>query len=326
MGFFSFIESFFFLSLGITFVLIFLMVFHFKQRVEQLEKKSENMLELCNGLVQQLHSLKTHCMSIPPAFFSRPPSDAKLQENITFSTSSPSPIPDLATTTGPFNKIVVPDFNDDDIEVQDFEDIEVQDSEEEEVQDSEEEEDSEGEEEDEHIDASLELETEELGFETTEEFRGDLSAIEKVDLLEEVKDVDLREPLEEVDVTLEEKAEVKEVDISLEVEAIEEEAKEIKEVEEPLEEAKEVELLAEVKEEAKEELKEEAKEEAKEVEPEKSEKESDDYKNMSVQQLRNQVLAKGLSTNPSKMKRPELIRLLQQGPPEKTLRDLALLI
>jgi hypothetical protein len=176
------------------------MVFHFKQRVEQLEKKSENMLELCNGLVQQLHSLKTHCMSNPPAFFSRPPSDAKLSENITFSTSSPIPIPDLATTTGPFNKIVVPDFNDDDeIEVQDFEDIEVQDFEDIEVQDSEEEEDSEGEEEDEPIDASLELETEELVFETTEEFRGDLSAIEEVDLLEEVKEVELlAEVVEEV--------------------------------------------------------------------------------------------------------------------------------
>jgi hypothetical protein len=317
MGFFSFIESFFFLSLGITFVLIFLMVFHFKQRVEQLEKKSENMLELCNGLVQQLHSLKTHCMSNPPAFFSRPPSDAKLSENITFSTSSPIPIPDLATTTGPFNKIVVPDFNDDD-------EIEVQDSEEEdiEVQDSEGEEEEEEEEEDEPIDVSLELETEELVFETTDEFRGDLSAIEED--VEELKEVELLAEIKEEEAKeVELLAELKEVDLLAEVV---EELKEVELLAEVVEEAKEVELLAEVKEELKEEAKEELKEEAKEVEPEKSEKEGDDYKNMSVQQLRNQVLAKGLSTNPSKMKRPELIRLLQQGPPEKTLRDLALLI
>lgn len=39
MSFFPFIESIFYLSLGIIIILIFLIVFHFKQRIESLEKK-----------------------------------------------------------------------------------------------------------------------------------------------------------------------------------------------------------------------------------------------------------------------------------------------
>lgn len=54
MGFFNFIETFFFISLGITFVLILLLVYHFKQRIITIEQKSETMFEIINNIVKEL--------------------------------------------------------------------------------------------------------------------------------------------------------------------------------------------------------------------------------------------------------------------------------
>ena len=58
MGFFNFIETFFFISLGITFVLILLLVYHFKQRVCTLEQKGNTMFEIVNGVVKELTNIK----------------------------------------------------------------------------------------------------------------------------------------------------------------------------------------------------------------------------------------------------------------------------
>jgi hypothetical protein len=58
MGFFNFIETFFFISLGITFVLILLLVYHFKQRVCSLEQKGNTMFEIVNGVVKELTNIK----------------------------------------------------------------------------------------------------------------------------------------------------------------------------------------------------------------------------------------------------------------------------
>ena len=142
MAFFPFIESFFFLSLGITFILIFLMVFHFKQRVEQLEKKHDDIAELCNSLINQVQML-TGVINVkhskPVGFF--PETNSKLTENITFSTSSPIPLDVPSTLPFPsvvpweYKKIVVDDSileeeeleweeeEDDDVDV-DVEDLE----------------------------------------------------------------------------------------------------------------------------------------------------------------------------------------------------------
>lgn len=58
MGFFNFIETFFFISLGITFVLILLLVYHFKQRICTLEQKGNTMFEIVNGVVKELTNIK----------------------------------------------------------------------------------------------------------------------------------------------------------------------------------------------------------------------------------------------------------------------------
>lgn len=92
MSFFPFIESIFYLSLGIIVVLIFLIVFHFKQRIESLEKKSFLFTEMYNSLVKELNIMKTIVYSPP---------NVQQKQNILFSTEQP---PNMN-----YNKIIVMD-------------------------------------------------------------------------------------------------------------------------------------------------------------------------------------------------------------------------
>lgn len=61
MGAFNFIESFFLLSLGITFVLIVLLVYHFKQRLGSMEQKCDTMFDIVQNLLKELKVVKTSC-------------------------------------------------------------------------------------------------------------------------------------------------------------------------------------------------------------------------------------------------------------------------
>lgn len=97
MGVFNFIETFFFISLGITFVLILLLVYHFKQRLNTIEQKSDTMFEIINNIVQEITSIKKFCMQPPiqrPAYF--PPQSTHLAS-----------IPEFV----PSQKILKPDDN-----------------------------------------------------------------------------------------------------------------------------------------------------------------------------------------------------------------------
>ena len=58
MGLFNYIDTFFFISLGITFVLILLLVFHFKQQITSLEHKNDTMFEIINNIVKELNFMK----------------------------------------------------------------------------------------------------------------------------------------------------------------------------------------------------------------------------------------------------------------------------
>jgi hypothetical protein len=55
MKLFDMIESVFFISLGITFILILLLVYHFKQRVSSIEQKCDTMFELINNVVSEMN-------------------------------------------------------------------------------------------------------------------------------------------------------------------------------------------------------------------------------------------------------------------------------
>jgi hypothetical protein len=64
MGFFNFIETFFFISLGITFVLILLLVYHFKQRISSLEIKFDSVVEIINNIMKELTILRNTQMNM----------------------------------------------------------------------------------------------------------------------------------------------------------------------------------------------------------------------------------------------------------------------
>jgi len=58
MSSFNFIESSFLLSLGITFVLIVLLVYHFKQRLSAMEQKCDTMFDIVQNLVKEMNTVK----------------------------------------------------------------------------------------------------------------------------------------------------------------------------------------------------------------------------------------------------------------------------
>jgi len=73
---FSLLESFFFLCLGISFVLILLMVQYFKKRLDSLEKSNEALGDICKTIVSELNTLKR---DTPPPSFS--PKESSVQVN-----------------------------------------------------------------------------------------------------------------------------------------------------------------------------------------------------------------------------------------------------
>ena len=91
MAFFPFIESIFYLSLGITFVLIFLIVFHFKNRIESLEKKSFMLTEMYESVLKEFGIIKSFVFS------------SQNRQNVVLST------PPAYTIPAPYKKIVVLD-------------------------------------------------------------------------------------------------------------------------------------------------------------------------------------------------------------------------
>jgi len=57
-------ETFFFISLGITFVLILLLVYHFKQRLATAEQKADTMFEIVNNIAQEMSGIKNTVVSL----------------------------------------------------------------------------------------------------------------------------------------------------------------------------------------------------------------------------------------------------------------------
>lgn len=66
MGLFSMLESAFFITLGISCVLLLMLIYHFKQRVTKLEKSNETTFEIMNNMVQEISSLKMTMQSMVP--------------------------------------------------------------------------------------------------------------------------------------------------------------------------------------------------------------------------------------------------------------------
>jgi cobalamin biosynthesis protein CobT len=88
MGLFNFIETFFFISLGITFVLILLLVYHFKQRISSLEHKCDTMFEIINNVVQEVTIVRGATNRIMQGLSGLPITPIMMQHNSTQMMSS----------------------------------------------------------------------------------------------------------------------------------------------------------------------------------------------------------------------------------------------
>ena len=140
------LETLFLFSLGITFLLILLLIYHFKNRLSGLEQKHEVLLEIMNTLVQETHMLKAVVGSIyrplSPSVVVSQPSVVQVQE------FSKEDVADLE---------VVEDLDLDDVE------------EEEDLDDVEEEEDLDEDVDDEDLDDDEEIDIEDLDAEVEAE-------------------------------------------------------------------------------------------------------------------------------------------------------------
>lgn len=67
MGLFDFVENFFFIGLALLFVLVLLLVYHFKQRMNSVEKKGDNMFDLMTNVVRELRNIRTNMLDGTPA-------------------------------------------------------------------------------------------------------------------------------------------------------------------------------------------------------------------------------------------------------------------
>jgi hypothetical protein len=77
MSVFGFIENFFFISLALVFVLVLLLVYHFKTRITVAEKKSESMYGLLTAVVKEIKILRGMfgLGGTPSPSVTNPPSD-----------------------------------------------------------------------------------------------------------------------------------------------------------------------------------------------------------------------------------------------------------
>ena len=62
MALINFIETFFFISLAITFILIVMLVYHFKDRLGLLEQKCDTMFEILNNMIKEMKNIKQQTM------------------------------------------------------------------------------------------------------------------------------------------------------------------------------------------------------------------------------------------------------------------------
>jgi hypothetical protein len=115
MGFFNFIETFFFISLAITFILIIMLVYHFKDRLSILEGKTNTIMDILNNTVKELIIIKNRSFSAPIPEPPPPPPPPSIQNMSPFSFLNPSMMTSMFGMNPNINpKIMVSDDEDSD--------------------------------------------------------------------------------------------------------------------------------------------------------------------------------------------------------------------
>ena len=259
MGVFNFIETFFFISLGITFVLILLLVYHFKQRLNIIEQKNDTMFDIINNIVQEITTIKQVTTKlihnpIQPVFLSKPIHLETIHE----------PLPTFNSTfDSTFDPTVVSNYNEFEYNKTDSESDESK---------------SEETDSDESIDDSDEESDDEL--ET--QFNNEITT----DKLEKIIVSDDETEIEKLDL---DNQNIKIISLDLDSELIID----------SLEETAPIETISQIV----------------KLDAEILSKDSimDSYNKMSSSELKAIIIQKGLSSDPDKMKKPKLLKILEKS-------------
>jgi hypothetical protein len=254
-------ETFFFISLGITFILILLLVYHFKQRLSNLEQKSDTMLDIVNNVVKEMGVIKVLASSRPT------PQSHPLSAFM----DNQRPLNDMFSKTS-MNNIEVNEVNINERDVSEVQEIHLaepvemdSDDEEDEDADDEEEDDDEDDEDEER---DLDDDDEKVVVSDDEE-----ESVQHEDYVEEeVKVIQVSESTTES---------IQEVDEVLEEQPI---------VVNKLE-PEEVEVLSEGS----------------------SEDPMEEYKKLAPAALKALIISKGYATDVAKMKKPQLLQILEEN-------------
>ena len=276
MTLFSLLESLFFMSLALSFFLIFLMVYHFKKRMDALDRKNETLGDICKTLIKEIEFVKEMKLEPPPFLpqeLNNPLDDFFRQMNESRQTTPPDPL-DLRI------------YSDEVIR-----DVEV-------LSDDE---DSETDENDEDLDTD----------EGEDEVDLDTDEGESLDDEESERAEDKTEGVSERAEDIPERAEDKTEGVQDKTEGVQDKTEGVQDKTEGVQDKTEgvQEVLPSEFEETEEPL-----EESVLTEPERQLSRRA-LKNMSVQMLRMLCIRDGLCTDPSKMKKKELIELLNDGMP-----------
>ena len=101
---FLMLESVFFITLGISCILLLMLIYHFKQRLSKLEQNNETMFEILNNIVQELTDMKRYSSIHNSAM-----QNQYNQEKINVNLDDDDDIPDLNTINDEDNSQVIDD-------------------------------------------------------------------------------------------------------------------------------------------------------------------------------------------------------------------------
>jgi hypothetical protein len=286
MGFFSIIETFFFISLGITILLVALLVYHFKQRLSAVEQKYESLFDIVTGVVKQLSNIQsmsnasmqqTQFMGQPGGIY-QPWMEPGHLGNMNISTEYPHQM--FSGEHVQYNMSEEPQINYSVEESEEEDEEDSEDSDDEESEDSDDEE-SDGEEEDAKVIVSDDEDASQMGVKIIN-LHMDESSIH-------IEDFNINPiALDETDDVYELPAQDVQIDYSVSLEQEEETPIVVRKMEDSLQEQPESTFVIE------------------------KASSGDLYKKMTLSNLKATVISKGLCSDPSKMKKNELLKLLEE--------------
>jgi len=301
MASFQFIDTFFFISLGITFALLLLLVYHFKQRISSIEQKTDTLFEIIQNLTKELGITKANVIYLlNKSTVVKPDQQQEPQrQNIIFEKEEEDDYEEEEEDVEDEDE--EEDNEEEEEDVEDNEEDEEEDDDDEEDEDDEEEDNEEDDEEDEIINSvtNFEEEVERLNYEKIKIPEEDLVQEEikiiklpTFDLgeMNEITELENNDFLEEVnDIEAENTDSVNEVVPEIIPENI---------IVNKLQEEQTEELLEQNLEISKEEIK--------------HNEDLEVYKKMNLTSLRTLVISKGLCSDASKLKKNDLLKLLTE--------------